>query len=54
MNQLGFTGILVMELLGNEYSTEMKQVLQNMSDAFTALIFGQNNYENEFLKNLEL
>jgi hypothetical protein len=54
VNQLGFTGILVMELLGNEYSTEMKQVLQNMSDAFTALIFGQNNYENEFLKNLEL
>jgi hypothetical protein len=36
VNQIGFTGILVMELLGNEDSTEMKQALQNMSDAFTA------------------
>ncbi|HEX9319732.1 MAG TPA: hypothetical protein VF884_12435 [Nitrososphaeraceae archaeon] len=57
-NQLGYTSIGFKQLLSggkySEYSDMTIESLQHMSDAFTDLMYGSNNYENEELKNLEL
>jgi hypothetical protein len=57
-NQLGYTSIDLKGLLSggkySEYSDDMIEWLQRMSDAFTDLIYGLENYENVKLKELEL
>lgn len=59
VNQLGYTYPDIKGLLSgggkySEYSDGAIDSLQHMSDAFTELMYGLDNWENEKLKNLEL
>jgi hypothetical protein len=57
VNQLGYTSTDIKEILeksGDRYSQDMIDWLQRMSDAFTNLMYGLDNYENVKLKDFTL
>jgi hypothetical protein len=58
VSQLGYGYPILKDLLKggkySEYSEDTIESLQHMSDAYTELMYGLDNWENEKLKNLAL